>query len=309
MKKLLLAALFLFLLMAGGVVFAKDLIIKKGLEFAVSRITGFETRIQDLRLDLANGSIRVDGLRIFNPDRFDTRTFADIPEIFIQPDLQAILKKQSLHLREVRFAVHEINVEKAKDGVSNLQLLTSVGKAKSKPEPVKKGEPLPFLLDRLELTVRRVGYVDHSSFIPKKASADLKIEKEVFENIVEPSALLNLILMKIMYGTTFGNLKDLGIDPGRLQDSVLKTVNVSEELVQKAGGLVIDKTGTVVKGTMDEAGKVVDGAAEVLDRVPGKPGTVVKGTVTEATKEIGGLFGKLKSKLPNSGDEEQPSQT
>ncbi|MBI4550461.1 MAG: hypothetical protein HY714_06010 [Candidatus Omnitrophica bacterium] len=306
MKKLLLLVLFLFLLLFGGVVFAKDLIVKKALEFAVTRLTGFETRVQSLHLDLAQPSVRVDGLRILNPEQFKTRTFADIPEIYIRPDLDAILKRKSLHFPEIRFAVNEINIEKTKEGVSNLQLLTSVGKAKKEPAPPepKKGEPMPFLLDRLELTIRRVGFADHSGLIPKRASADLKVDKEVFENIVEPQALVNLILMKIMYGTTFGNLRDLGIDPGRLQDSLTKTVDVGEELVQKAGGLVVDKTGTVVKGTLTEAGKVVGGAADVLDRVPGKPGTVVKGTVTEATKEIGDLFGKLKSRFPGTGTAE-----
>ena len=184
----------------------KDAIARQILDFAVTRLTGFQTEIKQLHLDLAQGVLQVRDLTIYNPNKFEKKVFADFPEIYIAVDLPALLKHQRVHLPEVRLSIQELNIEKNRHGISNIQLLSGVGEKggnetlvpnREKTQIQKQDHPsengTPFLLDRLELTAHKVSYADYSGLIEKKISVDMKIEKEVFEKIQDPKSIIYLI--------------------------------------------------------------------------------------------------------------------
>lgn len=270
-------ALFILILTAGILLFVfREPILKAAVAQAVSSLTGFDTAVRSIELHPREGILHVEGLTILNPEPFEERMFADIPEIHVSIDLGAILKKEKIHLREVRLGLKEVHIEKNARGVSNISLLTSVGQAKrekAKPEAEKK-PPLPFYLDRLELTVRKVSLSDRSGVVPKKIAVDMRIEKQVFEGITDPKSIVNLILMKILAESTFANL---GVNPGDIEQSIVHTVGQSFEFAKGAR----TEAETVVKSTVEEA-------KATLTEVQEKTKNVTGGIVSFLKKKIDG---------------------
>ena len=272
MRKLFFILFLLFVLMAGigGVLFfAKDFIARVAFETAVSHLTGFECRVGSFKLDLARGIFDVEDFVILDPGRFEERIFADIPQIFLEIDLPLLLKKEKIHLSRLKLNIRELNIEKDRDGISNIALLKSVASspkaAEPSPHPEKPG--LPFYLDRLELTLRKVSYNDRSSLIQKKFSLDLRIRGEVFKGIRDAQSIIDLVLAKVFSIAQFENL---GVVPAEMQKRFQDTM----------------------KTTLDLGGKLLTTTTNSLTERAGG-----------AKEEITGLFGKLKSKLSVSESE------
>ena len=106
--------------------------------------------------------------------------------------------------------------------------------------------------------VKEVRGVVPSEIAQKKISMDLNIEKQVFLDIKDPKALVNLIAAKILYGKTFGNVKELGVDPNELlntlkvQNTVKDVMGSGQELFQQTTGLVTQNVGGAVGGTRNQ---------------------------------------------------------
>lgn len=254
---LLVGALALFLVLF----LAQDLLARTIFESAVEAVTGFDAAVRSLRLDLFQGEIHLKGLTLLNPYEFEERVFADVPEIYLQMDLPSLLKKEKTHVRELRLEIRELNLEKNREGVSNVSRLTSVKKS---------SQSVPFQLDRLELTLRRVSYHDRSSLVPKKLSVDMRVERQVFEGIRDPQSVVNLILMKLLTVESFGNL---GINSAELEDQLRTSVRTARDFGEKVF------TATRAEETFSQ----------------------LQGTAKE---KVTGLFGALRSRL-----ESDPSRT
>lgn len=294
MRKLL-TSFFLLLVIFGVLLFlSKNLILRVAFESAVGALTGFDTKVRSFKLDLLKGAAHIEGLTLFNPDEFEQRIFADAPELYFQIDIPALLKKEKTHINELRIALRELNIEKDERGISNISLLTSLGKPKSKAAPsarsVSPQPKMPFQLDRLELTIRRVSYNDRSSMVPKKLSVDMRVERQVFEGITDPKSIVNIILMKVVTATPFGNL---GIDSAELQNQLKSSVLTARQFGEK----VFVETGSQIVGRTSIVGKKLYGE-----------GKETFGQVGETAKEeFTSLFGKLRSKL-DSAPSSEPQQ-
>ena len=304
---------FLIIILAAFVflIVAKDWVLKEGVEQAVTRLTGFKTKLEDLKYDFP-ATIQIKGLKINNPAGFNQKTFVDIPEIYASLALKELLKGKRIHIREVRLNIQEVNIEKKADGVSNIELLSSVGgkapkqaDATSAPAPAEQKPAMPFLLNKLELTVRNVGFEDRSgvtgpiAVVPKKLSVDLNLQKEIFTDIKDPKMLVNVIVVKILNSATLGKL--LAIDPQKLLGENLSgALSAGQELVGKNAAALSQGIGNVAgqATALVDQSQVSQKAEQLLKgSVGGAKGAL--GETTSAVKDqVSGLFGKLKSLQP-----------
>lgn len=316
MKKFLLFLLIFFIGAGVAAYAAREPLIRKGFETAVTSLTGFETHVGRIRLQLPEAVIHLEDLQIYNPKSFSEKIFVNIPEIYVAPDLGAILRRESIHFYKIRFAVKEVNVVKDKKGVSNIGMLSSIGKsgAGKQSAPKEKAPAIPFKVDRLELTLRKVSFKDHSAGrlvgkIPtKNAAVDLHIEKQVYENITDPKAIVNILILKILYGTTFGNLLD--IDPTKLTQDLTKTVGASADKLLATTDELLKGTEGVVKGTVGTATGILNDTTRAvrtgdLTQATKTTQTAVKDTLGQATN----LFGKFKSKLTTQSGSSETTST
>jgi hypothetical protein len=223
-------------------------------------------------------------LEIENPEGFEGKVFAKIPEIYVSVDFQKLLRGEMVHLREVRLDLAEVNIEKNKRGVSNISLLSTVGAPAppTEPKPEAPSKEMPFHIDLLVLSIGKVGYADHSSRLPVGLSAHLRVNQERFEGINTPAALVNLILLKIVRGTAFGNI---GVSTDMLTGSLRNVVGSGQDVLKGTASVLTDQT------------KSLAGAATGL----GQDGAgSLGGTVSSAKDAVGGLWGKVKSTVTSS---------
>lgn len=278
----------------------KNWIIKSTIETAVTAMTGFKTTLKGFDLTLP-AKLHIQGLVIQNPSEFKTRTFADIPEIFIQMEIGELLKKERIHFKEIRLNIAQVNVEKTSAGVSNIERLASLapkGPAGEAQPKKRDAAAMPFLVDRLELTMRKVHYSDASSVVPQNVSFDMEIDKQEFLGIADPAALVNMIVLKIVYGTTIGNL---GIDPAALQGSVSDAMALGQDMLKQTSTVLANKAGTAFDKASSEF------VANTPESLKGAA-TETKDTFVQAGQaakdKVSGLFGGLKSKVSGSSSSE-----
>jgi hypothetical protein len=240
MKKLIL----IFIIFLTGFIVAlflfKDVVAKSFIETALARFVGMRTKVGAISVDLPHTAVTFKRVIIYNPKGFKSRVFGDAPEIYIAIDLRALLKKEAIHLKEVRLNIRRLNLEKNGKGIYNVEYLgggrkddentqTSQTPAAEKPSssvsPVPSAKkPMPFKLDRLELTVNNVSYQNQTSFFTGKVTVDLKIEDEVFENIEDPKFILEVIFKKMtevgLKQIPMKELGDLGLMPEGLNKAL-----------------------------------------------------------------------------------------
>lgn len=302
----------------------RNALLGAAMEQAVWRLTGFRADVAKLNYTLPS-TIEIQGLTIANPEGFRERILTRIPEIYVSLDLPALLKKERIHLPEVRLNLEEVHIEKNAEGMTNVALLSSVGGAadkgaKPRAKPVSGAKPaMPFRLDRFELTLREVSFRDHSSLAPgssklkvarnvvggklrpRKISVDLNVRKEVFTDIEDPKVLVNLVVLKIVYGTTFGKL--MGLNPEKLfKETFQGSLASGERLAEQAAGWMTQAAGEMAV----EARELVEGGLEtVAGKTAGAVGDSPKGATgslaekaSDARERVTGFLGKLKSKLP-----------
>lgn len=307
MKKIL-TFLLLFIIAVPVLAFIfRDALLEAAITKGVTAVTGFKTEAGRVRFAFPS-TVHIEGLKIHNPKSkgFNQDIFVSIPEIYGSLNLNALLKEKKIHLPEVRLNIAEVNIEKNKEGVSNVQMLSSLGgtpgATKPAPTTAEKQEAMPFQLDLFELTIRRVSYADQSGMLPSvpgakmlpkeitgatskvggmvpdRLAVDLNVEKKQFRNITDPKALVNLIVVEVLRGTTFGNL-----------------MNLNPEAIMKdtfAGAVGLGKG--VVTGSLGQGSKLIDAGAA-------KTGEALKGTLGdvsgEAASQVKGMFGKLKSTI------------
>lgn len=319
MKKFLSSLFILILAVVVFVAVGKDWILKTAIEQGVTRITGFHTEVASLKFNFPS-TIHIQGLKIENPSSFKEKTFVDIPEIYVSVVLDEVLKGKRIHLPEVRLNIQEVNLEKNEKGISNVELLSSIGGGgaakQNAPATGSKKEQkqlsMPFLLEKLVLTIRTVSYDDRSGLVGavpipgKKLKIDLNVEQQVFENITDPNALVNLILAKVLNSATLGRL--MNIDPQALiGDSLSGVKNAGTELIGKSSEYAakgIEDVTSQAKNLADKT-EVTRKAEALLGTTAGKTTEALGDAAGAAKHQVSGLLGKLKS----AASSEEKSET
>lgn len=317
MGKIIGSILGILILLAVVVVVGRNTILKVAIEQSVTRVTGFKTTVQEIKYDLPS-TILIKGLDIKNPKGFEAETFVNIPEIYASLNAGELISAKKVHLPEVRLNIQEVHIEKNAEGVSNVELLSSVGgkpaaagkPAPAKPAPTGKQEVTPLQLDKLVLTIRDVSYEDRSGLIGKaplpgkKLAVDVNVKEEVFMNITDPKALVNLILAKILNSATLGRILD--IDPKQLLgDNAQQILNSGQQLLTENAAKLGDVAGQA--SSMVTNSEVTKKAEALVGDSAATAKNVLGNTTTAAKDQVSGLFGKLKTLQPGEKAEQKVS--
>jgi hypothetical protein len=105
-------------------------ILRVMIEHNIRAQTGMDAEIGRFKLGLAEPTIEIQNLKIYNPPNFAGTLFLDIPEIHVEYDRVALAKKE-IHISLLRFNLGEFDIVKNEAGRTNI---FSLGVA----APVKK---------------------------------------------------------------------------------------------------------------------------------------------------------------------------
>jgi len=202
----------IFVVLILLVVFSKNLIARTVIKSLVGSITGLHLSIESIDVGLSKTIIDTKGLKLYNPRGFPDKIMADIPEIYIDYSLGALLKRK-IYFKELKFDLKEFVVVKNKDGKLNLDSLKTVKEGKKKEGVGEEGGLLKMQIDTLHLKIERVIYKDYTKGLPppmiKKYNINLN---ENYTNITDPQQLAQLILYRALIKTSIAGLAGFSID-------------------------------------------------------------------------------------------------
>jgi len=252
--------------------FAKDLIVKVAVEKGVQAATGLRLSMRGLSIGLIKTLVDIDGLELFNPKGYEDKIMIDMPEIYVNYDLPAIMKGK-IHLKEVRIDLKEFVVVKNEKGELNLDSLKVVQEQKEAKKPVakkeEKGKAPEIQIDSLQLKIGKVLYKDYSKGgKPSVQEFNINLD-EKYSNITDPNKLVSLILVKALMNTTISRLT--GFDLKGLESTVSDTLGTAQKVVgetaavaQKTITQTTQKTQEVVKGTTETLKKGAEDLKEAI---------------------------------------------
>jgi len=215
---------------------AKDVIIKNSIERIVSLATGgLKLRIGSLRASIPKTLISINDMVILNPAHFKDKIMLDMPRIYIDYDLSALLKKK-IHLYNVRIDLREFTIVKSRDRKTNLDYIKSPEK-KGSPAKKKAKKSRDLQIDELNLKIGKVIYKDYStSGEPSVSEYNINIDSR-YKNIKNANQIIKIIVAKAVINTAIETLLDFrefddiasdGLEKG--SDAIKKTVDELKDI-------------------------------------------------------------------------------
>lgn len=270
MKKFFSVLLFVLIIFIVIIVLGKNFIAKTAVTTGVKAMTGLSVTMDKMDVGVINSALGITGLKIYNPEGFPDRLMLDMPEIFVDYDLPAIIAK-NIHLEEVRINLNEFIVVKDREGKLNLDALKVVKESKEKPAVEEKPEekaPAPeFRIDVLKLKVDKVIYKDYSRGPePVVKEYAINIDKE-YKDITNPAQLAGSIVLTALAKTTIGQLTDLNL--GGLTEGL-------SDVLGDVTGLATDTAGKALETGKDIGEKAGEAAKDLLEDTTGAVGDTLK---------------------------------
>jgi len=259
MKKFFAIIIVLVVVLVVGLSFGKNMIAKSAIEKGVELVTGLQLRMGSLNIGIVNTLVGIRNLQLYNPEGFKDKVMLNMPEVFVDYDLPAVLKG-IIHLNEVRIDLKEFIVVKNSDGKLNLDSLKVVKAQKEgkDPEEKEKGKAPDIKIDLLKLKIGKVIYKDYSKGSqPSVRAFNVNID-ETHKNITNPYALVSLIVVKALARTAISNLTDFDLSglEGTLGDTLSGAQKVATETVTKAKETVKQTTEAATKTVEDIVDKI-----------------------------------------------------
>ncbi|MFA5147002.1 MAG: hypothetical protein WC515_06500 [Candidatus Omnitrophota bacterium] len=227
----------------------KDMIIKASVEKGVEMVTGLKMDIGSFRVGLVRTVVEIRDLRLFNPGEFSDRVMLDMPRIYVDYDIQSIMKG-TVHLAELRLSLTEFYVVKNKKGELNLDALKVVqaGRKGERPSEMDKGKTPRIQIDVLELNIGKVIFKDYSvGPSPSVKVYDIDHHEE-YTDITDPYSLVSLIVVRSLRNTAISNFTsfDLNKLEGTVSGTLDKAGKVAGKTVEKAESVAKALSGMII---------------------------------------------------------------
>jgi hypothetical protein len=257
MKKLIIILLVLIVIIAG-LSLGKDMIAKTAVERGAQMVTGLQLRMAKINIGIFNTLVNIDNLVLYNPRDFKDRIMIDMPNIYVDYNLGAIIKGK-VHLYDMRIDLKEFVVVKNKDGKLNLDSLKVVQAQKEgkKPQDKDKAKAPEMQIDSLQLKIGKVIYKDYSTGSASPVVREFNVNiNEKFTNINDPYTLVSIIVVKALTNTAIASLTNF--DLGGLSHTVKGTLSKATKLATDTAGKATKIIGDTGKAVTDTAGKITE---------------------------------------------------
>jgi len=199
--------------------------------------------------------VSIEDLRLLNPPGYKDRVMLDMPEIYVDYNLPALIAGK-VHLNKLRLNMSEFVVVKNEKGEINLNALNVVKeqKGEKKVTPAEKAKMPDMQIDVLELKVGKVVYKDYSmGGLPRVQEFNINID-ERYLNVDDPDKLVSLIVVKAISNTSIARLT--GFDLKGLENTIGDTLGTAQ--------LIVDRAQDVITTGGETARKTVEGLQDII---------------------------------------------
>lgn len=233
MKKIALILIILIVLITSLSI-VKDALIKISIQSIVYMSTGLRVDIGGLKTSIPGTFIRISNAVILNPANFDDKIMLDIPEIYIDYDLPAMLRKK-IHLNDLRINLREFIVVKNKDARTNLDYIkTFKQKEDVKQKKGSKDSVSPNLqIDNLTIKIGKIIYKDYfQAEEPVVSQYKINIDSR-YKNIKNVDEIVRAIVTRALINTAIGGLPDFTKFRSTVSGEVQSTLESTKDVLKK----------------------------------------------------------------------------
>jgi hypothetical protein len=217
MKKIFLGILLALLLITGLVFYyvaEKNLFVKKLLIEKSENLLGLKIEIADLDVSPFATHLRIEGLKISNPEGFPEKEMAYIPSLIMVCDPIKYMREKKMHYYLIDLNVDYVNIIKNKDGLVNLKEIKPFKNREEKPKEKDKNKPGNYYVEIFRLNLGDIYYIQHTpEGAVKTKKYPLQIKNALFSNIDNPRDILDLIVIKIFSNTEIGKIINMNMVP------------------------------------------------------------------------------------------------
>ena len=194
---------------------ARNFLIKVGVEQGVKAVTGLPLKVKSINVGVFKTCLDIKELRLFNPEGYLEEVMMDIHEIYADYEFLPLLNK-TIHIKESRLYLKELNIVKDREGRININSLKSLRKKIIKSQEKGKAQAkgarnINLQIDLMKLKIGKVIFTDYSQGdnpSVKEMNVDLE---ETFEDVTNPNALIRSIVLKALMSTGLEHLAILGL--------------------------------------------------------------------------------------------------
>jgi len=248
----------IILVLLVALILAKNIIAKAAVSAGVEAITGLKLSMKSMNAGIFKTLIGIKELKLYNPSGFPDKLMIIMPEIYIDYDLGAFLKKK-VHLQEVRLNLKDLIVVKNEENELNLNTLNIVKakksqkptqeKTKEKEKEKEKAKMPEIQIDELKLKIGKVIYKDYSGGSPPVVKEfNINIDAH-YKNITDLNALGRLIIVKAITNTTITSLANFDLGP--LKEGVTQIIGKTVETTKEISMEIKETTEEVVEKAAD----------------------------------------------------------
>jgi uncharacterized protein involved in outer membrane biogenesis len=266
MKKFLGIFLLLIILIIGGTLFYIDSILKSAMEKGGTLALGTPTSVNSVSLGILSGKLDMGGLKVSNPEGYDTSHFLLLKDFNVAVNLNSLMKDR-VQVPHIILDGLNINLEKKSKSkntnvqqiLDHLKTLDSGKKVASKGKGSKKESGKEFSVDLLQ--IKNVSAT--AVFAPQlgdKGKVEVKVPDITMKDVGSGDKGLTLDELSVLI---VSKVLDAMAKSG--QGLPLAFKNQLNTGLQQIKGMTVDLEGqakTMVKGTAGEVGKKVEEKTE-----------------------------------------------
>lgn len=264
-KKILGGVLLGLIVLVMAAILMLDHIARKAVEIGGEAAMGVPTTLDKLSLKPLKGEGDLEGLKIGNPEGFETPHFMRLSDGSAALDTGSLFKS-TVVMNSIELSGLDIHLEKREEGANYEVILKNMESAEESAPEEKGGKQ--FLVERI--VVRDVTV--HADVIVLGKKADrvvLRIERIELENV--------------------GTETESGVIMSQLLGTIVKSVLVA--VVQQGAKVLPKVVVTGVGAGLEKLGGAGKVAVKVVGKVSANVGDKVVDVVGGVAKGIGGLFG------------------
>ncbi len=192
--KILKWLIFVITALAVIAIVGRNWIAKEVMEQKIRLATGMEPEIGDISFGVLFPKVTLENFKVYNSADFGGTMFLDVPELHIEYD-RAALRRHELHITLMRVNLHELDVVKNEDGVTNILPVVASMLPKKPGGGGREIAPIKGYkftgIDLLNLSIGSVKFVDLKDQRRNRMVA-IGIENQIYTNVVTTADLSSL---------------------------------------------------------------------------------------------------------------------
>lgn len=241
LKKILISIVLLLLLVGGGLFFYLDTIVKSSIEVVGSSVLGTAVTVDNVSISPLNGQGRVSGLRVENPEGFESQYAFELDSVMVDINVNSLLTDvveiESIAIMQP-IVTYETKI--SSDNIRTLLDGLSDGEAESGDTEAADDSASQLIIRELRMVDPQLNFVSAIISAPIPL-ADIEI-RDIGDDGDSASALssIRLVLQKMVQSIPSADLPSLdGVGEaveGRIQEGAQRVEDAVGGAVEDLGG-------------------------------------------------------------------------